>query len=37
MRSPVGRTVALGLFAVLAAFLAGYVIVGPLALNLLPE
>lgn len=37
MGSPVGRAVALTVFAVLAAFLAGYVLLGPVALNLLPE
>lgn len=37
MGSPVGRAVMFGVFAVLAAFLAGYILVGPVALNLLPE
>lgn len=37
MASPAGRAVALGIFAVLAAFLAGYVLLGPLTLHLLPE
>jgi hypothetical protein len=37
MGSRVGRAVALTMFAILAAFLAGYVLVGPVALNLLPE
>jgi len=35
--SPAGRAVAFGVFAVLAAFLAGYILLGPLALHLLPE
>lgn len=37
MGSPFGRAVAYAVLAVLAAFLAGYVLVGPLTLHLLPE